>query len=40
MPSPHDTSYQVVAVPEDLTIWVKVSGVQDWTEVDLKPLFG
>ena len=40
MPPPHDTSYQVVAVPEDLTIWVKVSGVQDWTEVDLKPLFG
>ena len=33
------TSYQVVAVPEDLKIWVRIPGVQDWTEVDLNHLF-
>jgi hypothetical protein len=33
------TSYQVVAVPKDLKIWVRIPGHQDWTEVDLKPLF-
>jgi hypothetical protein len=33
------TSYQVVAVPEDLKIWVRIPGVQDWTEVDLNLFF-
>jgi hypothetical protein len=33
------TSYQVVAVPEDLKIWVRIPGVQDWTEVDLSLFF-
>lgn len=33
------TSYQVVAVPKDLKIWVRIPGVQNWTEVDLDPLF-
>lgn len=33
------TSYQVVAVPEDLKFWVRIPGVQDWTEVDLNRLF-
>jgi len=37
---PDITSYQVVAVPEDLRIWVRVPQRLDWTEVDLKPLFG
>jgi hypothetical protein len=33
------TSYQVVAVPEDLKIWVRIPGVRDWTEVDLNLFF-
>jgi hypothetical protein len=33
------TSYQIVAVPEDLKIWVRIPGVQDWTEVDLNLFF-
>jgi hypothetical protein len=33
------TSYQVVAVPKDLKIWVRIPGVQDWTEVDLNLFF-
>lgn len=33
------TSYQVVAVPEDLKIWVRIPGVQNWTEVDLSLFF-
>jgi hypothetical protein len=35
----HHTSYQVVAVPENLTMWVRIPYYQDWVEVDLKPLF-
>jgi hypothetical protein len=34
------TILQVVAVPEQLKIWLKVPGLQDWTEIQLKPLFG
>ena len=34
------TIYQVVAVPEQLKIWLKVPGFQDWTEIPLKPIFG
>ncbi|MHB8119513.1 MAG: C45 family autoproteolytic acyltransferase/hydrolase [Methanothrix sp.] len=33
------TSYQVVAVPEDLKIYVRIPGVQDWTIVDLNLFF-
>lgn len=33
------TYYQIVAVPRDLTIWLKVTGVQGWTQIDLKGLF-
>lgn len=33
------TSYQVIAVPEDLKIWVRIPGVQSWTEVDLNLFF-
>ena len=33
------TSYQVVAVPEDLKIWIRIPGVQDWTMVDLNLFF-
>jgi len=37
--TPNDTSYQIVAVPKELKIWVRMPEVQEWTEVDLKPLF-
>ncbi|MCL4503903.1 MAG: C45 family autoproteolytic acyltransferase/hydrolase [Deltaproteobacteria bacterium] len=33
------TILQVVAVPEQLKIWLKVPGLQNWTEIQLKPLF-
>ncbi len=33
------TVYEVIAVPEDRALWIKVPGYQDWTPVDLKPLF-
>jgi hypothetical protein len=32
------TVYQVVAVPDQLKIWLKMPGIQDWTEIPLKPL--
>jgi hypothetical protein len=34
------TIYQVVAVPEQLTLWLKVPGLQDWTELQLRQIFG
>jgi hypothetical protein len=34
-----DTVYQVIAIPEQLRIWIKAQGYADWTEIDLKPLF-
>ncbi len=34
-----ETIYQVIAVPAELKIWLKVPGFQDWTEVGLGPLF-
>ncbi len=37
--APNVTSYQIVAVPKELKVWVRVPEVQEWTEVDLKPLF-
>jgi hypothetical protein len=33
------TYYSIVAVPKELKLWLKVRGLQDWTELDLKPLF-
>jgi len=33
------TIYQVVAVPATRTFWIKMPGIQDWTEIPLKPLF-
>jgi hypothetical protein len=38
--APDNTSYQIMAVPADLRIWVRVPGLVDWTEIDLEPLFG
>ncbi|HWQ48971.1 MAG TPA: C45 family peptidase, partial [Methanosarcina sp.] len=37
--APNVTSYQIVAVPKELKVWVRAPEVQEWTEVDLKPLF-
>ncbi|MBI4865051.1 MAG: hypothetical protein HY815_33055 [Candidatus Riflebacteria bacterium] len=36
---PAGTIYQVVGVPEQLKLWIKVPDFQDWTEIDLGPLF-
>jgi hypothetical protein len=33
------TIYQVIAVPAQLKLWVKVPGLQDWTIIRLGPLF-
>ena len=33
------TVYQVIAVPQELKLWVKVPGFQDWTDVDLAAIF-
>ncbi|OGC04789.1 hypothetical protein A2276_02355 [candidate division WOR-1 bacterium RIFOXYA12_FULL_43_27] len=33
------TYYSIVAVPKDLKLWLNVRGLQDWTEINLKPLF-
>lgn len=33
------TIYQVIAVPAQLKLWVKVPGLQDWTTIRLGPLF-
>jgi len=33
------TYYTIVAVPKELKLWLKVRGLQDWAEIDLKPLF-
>jgi hypothetical protein len=38
-PKAYQTVYQVIATPESLQIWVKVPGFQDWTGIDLHPLF-
>ena len=37
--APNLTSYQVVAQPETLTMWLRVPEYQDWVEVDLKEYF-
>ncbi|HPJ67245.1 MAG TPA: hypothetical protein PLQ82_02785 [Desulfobacteraceae bacterium] len=33
------TVYQVIAIPGELELCLKVPGFQDWTFVDLAPLF-
>jgi hypothetical protein len=33
------TAYQIIAVPEQLKIWLKAPAFQDWTEIDLSVLF-
>lgn len=33
------TIYQIIAVPEELKLWIKAPDYQDWTQVDLKGLF-
>ena len=29
------TVYQIVAVPETKTLWLRVTGGADWTQIDL-----
>lgn len=33
------TYYTIVAAPKELKLWLNVRDFQDWTEIDLKPLF-
>jgi hypothetical protein len=33
------TVYQIIAVPQELKLWVKVPGFQDWTGINLAPIF-
>ncbi|MDD4178979.1 MAG: C45 family autoproteolytic acyltransferase/hydrolase [Candidatus Margulisbacteria bacterium] len=33
------TYYTIVAAPKELKLWLNVRDLQDWTEIDLKPLF-
>ena len=33
------TYYSIVAAPKEVKLWLNVRGLQDWTELDLKPLF-
>ncbi|MBN2169163.1 MAG: hypothetical protein JW738_07955 [Actinobacteria bacterium] len=37
--APNLTSFEIVAVPAELTIWVRVPEVQDWVGIDLGALF-
>jgi hypothetical protein len=39
MPTPYRTTYQIIAMPASLQLWLKVPGFQDWTGVALKGLF-
>jgi len=34
------TIFQIVALPADRKIWVKVPGRVEWTEVQLRAIFG
>jgi hypothetical protein len=38
-PTVEGTIYQVIAVPAQLKLWIKVPGLQDWTMIKLGPLF-
>lgn len=37
--APNLTSYEIVAVPAELTVWVRVPEYQDWVEIDLGRYF-
>jgi hypothetical protein len=37
--APNLTSYEIVAQPESLTMWVRVPEYQDWVKIDLKQYF-
>lgn len=37
--TPNLTSYEIVAQPETLTVWLRIPEYQDWVKVDLKPYF-
>jgi len=37
--APNLTSYELVAVPAELTIWVRIPEYQDWVEIDLGQYF-
>lgn len=37
--TPNLTSYEIVAQPEALTMWVRVPEYQDWVKIDLKQYF-
>lgn len=37
--APNLTSYEIVAEPASLTMWVRVPEYQDWVKIDLKPFF-
>lgn len=34
-----NTVYQIIAMPEDLKVWIKVPGYQDWVDVNLRRFF-
>jgi len=38
-PKPYRTTYQIIAMPASLQLWLKVPGFQDWTGIDLKDYF-
>lgn len=33
------TVFQVIAVPEELTLWIRALGYSDWQQVSLRELF-
>jgi len=35
----YKTTYQIIAIPEHLKLWLKSPGFRDWTEIDLSMLF-
>jgi len=39
MPTSYRTTYQIIAVPASLELWLKVPGFQEWTGIDLKDHF-
>ncbi len=36
---PIDTIFQIVAVPQNLKLWMKIRDHQDWTPIDLNNSF-
>ncbi len=36
---PEETIYQIIAVPKELTLWMKAPGNFDWQRADLRGLF-